>query len=80
MFLSNGSPGRTCQWSKIDRQKAWPIVCIRRSDSKPIASIHGIVALMMCNGVPDFGVSDLTVPLLLAKTVYTASRHSEVAH
>ena len=26
MFLSSGSPGNTCQWSKAERQNAWPTV------------------------------------------------------
>eukprot|EP00850_Spirogloea_muscicola_P018282 SM000166S02463 [mRNA] locus=s166:132546:136017:+ [translate_table: standard] len=34
MLLSNGSPGTTAQWSKTDRQNAWPCVWYLRSRYK----------------------------------------------
>lgn len=71
--MSRGSPGSICQWSNVDKQNAWPTVWTLRSVSKPIASMQGKVALMMCWGVPALGVYCLIVPLLFAKTVNTAS-------
>ncbi len=31
IFLSRGSPGNVCQWSKVERQNACPTVCTLRS-------------------------------------------------
>jgi len=73
IFLSSGSPGKSSQWSKTYKAKAYPEVWILRSVSKPKLSMAGILALMVYRGEPGFGVSEMVWPLLLEKTSITAS-------
>uniref|UniRef100_A0A6B0U5B3 Secreted protein n=1 Tax=Ixodes ricinus TaxID=34613 RepID=A0A6B0U5B3_IXORI len=60
ILLSRGSPGTICQWWNMDRQKACPCVCVRRSVSKPKESMAGMKALMVYSGEPGTGASWVT--------------------
>ena len=58
--LRQGCNHSTCQWSKVERQKACPWVVQRRSVSKPKDSMTGRYARTMETGVPGLGTSSVT--------------------
>ena len=68
--LRQGGQHSTCQWSKVERQKACPWVVQRRSVSKPKDSMTGRYARTMETGVPGLGTSSVTWPLRLPSTSY----------
>jgi len=37
----------TCQWWNVERQNAWPCVCVLRSVSSPNESMAGMKPLMV---------------------------------
>ena len=70
IVLRQGGHNSTCQWSKVERQKACPWVVHRKSVSKPNDSMTGRYALTMETGVPGLGTSSVTWPLRLPSTSY----------